>query len=147
MIYILALITLLFVGCDDGILNGQIETYDFDVNTGLEEDSNGYFHFLLSEHNNGTSDQSLKRFTAQTNNPEIQFVQWDCDSYYIYYHMEEEFIVPIINNSSYTDDLGEAHTMFGPHSSMVGDTVIVFVGYVDSFYDIEYTKTINIILE
>ena len=37
--------------------------------------------------------------------------------------------------------------MFGPHSSMVGDTVMVYVGYVDSIYDVEYTQIIDIILD
>ena len=31
--------------------------------------------------------------------------------------------------------------MFGPHNSMVGDTVMVYVGYVDSIYDVEYTQS------
>ena len=28
--------------------------------------------------------------------------------------------------------------MFGPHNSMVGDTVMVYVGYIDSIYDVYY---------
>ena len=66
---------------------------------------------------------------------------------YIYYYNGEQFGAPIINHSSYTDEIGEAHTMFGPHNSMVGDTVMVYVGYVDSIYDVEYTQIIDIILD
>ena len=146
--FILTLLVLLFTGCSDSILSGdQIETYDFNVVTGLEIDEYGYHRFPISTYSNGTTDQALKRFTAETNNPEIQFVYWDCSGLYIYYYNGEQFGAPIINHSSYTDDIGEAHTMFGPHSSMVGDTVMVYVGYVDSIYDVEYTQIIDIILD
>ena len=55
--------------------------------------------------------------------------------------------VDINNHSSYTDALGQANTMFGPQVFMVSDTVIVYVGYTDSIYDVEYMKTFSVILE
>ena len=73
--FILTLLVLLFTGCSDSILSGdQIETYDFNIITDLVIDENGYHRFPVSEYTNGISDQALKRFTAETNNPEIQFV-------------------------------------------------------------------------
>ena len=53
----------------------------------------------------------------------------------------------IINHSSYTNDVGDAFTMFGPQISMVGDTVTIYVGYVDYEYDIEYSEYFYVILE
>ena len=92
-------------------------------------------------------EQSLIRFTAYTNNPVTQFVWWDCTGYWEYEHMGEDFIVPIINHSSYTDANGEANTMFGPHISMVGDTVSVIFGYVDSIHELEYHRIFDVILD
>mgnify|MGYP003115580948 CR=1 FL=1 len=86
------------------------------------------------------------QFEANTNNPTIQFVRWECDSYWEYEYMGELFIVPIINSSSYTDEDGYAHTMFSPHISLLGDTVRVYVGYQDSNNGIEYSTEFDIIL-
>ena len=142
------LVVLLFVGCDNGLVNAdQIETYDFNIETGLDMDQNGYLHFPMSEYSSGQSEQSIVRFTAYTNNPEIQFVWWDSNGYWEYTMNGEEFLVPIINHSSYTNDFGEANTMFGPNVSMVGDTVMVSCGYVDSVYDVEYVEQFFIILD
>ena len=95
---------------------------------------------------NGGS-QALIRFTAHTNNPEIQFVWWDCNTTWDYDFMGTLHSVDIINHSSYTAALGQANTMFGPQVFMVSDTVIVYVGYTDSIYDVEYMKTFSVILE
>ena len=142
------ILALLFVGCDNGLVNAdQIETYDFNIETGLDIDQNGYLHFPMSEYSNGQSEQSIVRFTAYTNNPEIQFVWWDSNGYWEYMMNGEEFLVPIINHSSYTNAFGEANTMFGPNVSMEGDTVMVSVGYVDSIYDVEYVEQLFIILD
>ena len=42
---------------------------------------------------------------------------------------------------------GEANTMFGPQTWMAGDTVQVFVGYLDSIHDVEYFESFYVILE
>ena len=62
--------------------------------------------------------------------------------------MNQEYQVPVINNSSYTDDIGEAHSMFGPHMSMVGDTILVTCGYTDEWNgDRNYSKLIYVVLD
>ena len=63
------------------------------------------------------------------------------------YFFNDEIPVDIINHSSYTDDVGDAHTMFGPQVWMAGDTAEVFVGYVDSIHNIEYNYSFFVILE
>ena len=94
-----------------------------------------------------SSTQALVRFTAHTHNPEIQFVYWDCDTQWMYDYMNNDIPVDIINHSSYTDVNGEANTMFGPQTWMAGDTVQVFVGYLDSIHDVEYFESFYVILE
>jgi hypothetical protein len=145
LISLITLSLLTFGGCDSP-LEPEAPHYDFGVDNRLgEADENGYFHMDLSDFSAG--EQSLIRFTATTNNPEIQFVWWDCTGYWVYEHMGEEFVVPIINHSSYTDYLGEANTMFAPHISMVGDTVTVNFGYVDSIHELEYHQVFDVILD
>ena len=55
-------------------------------------------------------------------------------------------LVPIINNSSYTNDDGDAFVMLGPHPEMAGDTITVIGGYTDNFNNIDYESYIFIVL-
>ena len=132
---VISLFLLLMFGCESNPTEPEnYEEYNFLVDTRLELDNNGYYHLDMSENNSGSSEQSLVRFTAITNNPyNPQFIWWNSDGYWTYEYMNQQFTVPIINNSSYTDDIGEAHSMFGPHISMVGDTVAVACGYTDEW--------------
>ena len=146
MRFLVALSLLAFIGCDSSVTGPEAPVYELTADNRLgEPDGNGYYHMDMSDYSVG--EQSLIRFTAYTNNPVTQFVWWDCTGYWEYEHMGEEFIVPIINHSSYTDANGEANTMFGPHISMVGDTVSVIFGYVDSIHELEYHRIFDIILD
>ena len=143
---LIALALLTFGGCDSSVTGPEVPVYDLTVDNRLgEPDENGYYHMDLSDHSVG--EQSLIRFTAITDNPVIQFVWWDCTGYWVYEHMGEDFDVPIINHSSYTDALGEANTMFAPHYTMVGDTITVIFGYVDSIHELEYHRVFDVILD
>ena len=146
-LHILIVLSLLaFVGCNSSVTGPEAPVYELTVDNRLgEPDENGYYRMDMSDYSVGQ--QSLIRFTAYTNNPEIQFVWWDCTGYWEYNHMGEDFVVPIINHSSYTDANGEANTMFGPHISMVGDTVSVIFGYVDSIHELEYHRIFDVILD
>tara|TARA_Y100000593_G_scaffold86168_1_gene164400 strand:- start:5431 stop:5847 length:417 start_codon:yes stop_codon:yes gene_type:complete len=135
---------MLAIGCSDNMSNQNSIEYEFTVETGLPLDGNGYYHFVMETY--GTS-QALTKFTVHTNNPITQFVYWDCDTQFDYQWQNQNFDVDIINHSSYTNDVGDAFTMFGPQISMVGDTVTIYVGYVDYEYDIEYSEYFYVILE
>ena len=64
------LFLLLFFGCESNPIEPEnYEEYNFLVDTRLELDNNGYYHLDMSENNSGSSEQSLVRFTAITNNP------------------------------------------------------------------------------
>ena len=146
MRFLVVLSLLAFIGCDSSVVGPEAPVYELTVDNRLgETDENGYYRMDMSDYSVGQ--QSLVRFTASTNNPEIQFVWWDCTGYWEYNHMGEDFVVPIINHSSYTDANGEANTMFGPHISMVGDTVSVIFGYVDSIHELEYHRIFDVILD
>ena len=142
LIYILSLFYLF--GCSNNMFGINSEEYNFSVETKLPMDENGYYHFTMVTY---STTQALTKFTVHTNNPRIQFVYWDCDTQFDYEWMNQNFDVDIINHSSYTNSDGDAFTMFGPQITMVGDTVTVYVGYVDSEFDVEYSEKFYVILE
>ena len=138
---------LLFTGCDTCIVCADtIETYEYDLQVGLEQDENGYYMLPMMNPTNG---QVLHKFTLDTNNPnENQFVWWDCDTQFemglLGGHTE---MVDIINHASYTGNDELAHTMFGPWVDMIGDTVKVSFEYTDSWYGVYYYEQFQVILK
>jgi hypothetical protein len=140
-------ILLIFIcGCSNNVFGDQIKTYPFELEVGLEQDDNGYYILPMIDSFNG---QVLHKFTVNTNNPtENQFVYWDCETQMEMHIMDgwtED--IDIVNHASYTGSDEHAHSMFGPFVEMTGDTVTIFVGYVDSIYDVEYTETFSVILQ
>ena len=144
---ILAVISMLLVGCEDPYFANlhseeDTETYQFDVSAVyLYTDSNGYFHMILDP----SSNQTLTRLVAYTNNPDIQKVMWDADAYWVYNGED----ISLVNSDSYSDGAsGEAYTMFAPIYSMLGDTIRVYSWYYDEHnsnaYYIDY---IDIVLD
>jgi len=132
----LLIISLFFVGCSESVLgNHDTETYPFELQLNLEQDINGYYHLPMNQYGDGT--QTMHQFSVDTNNPHTsppQFVYWDTE------------MIDIINHSSYATSEGIAYTMFGPHHDQIGDTVMVFVGYVCNINDIEYQEYFRVIL-
>ena len=135
---------LCFYGCEDNI-SGPSEDpiyYDFSLSTDLEVDENGYYSMYLDE------GQNLQRITAYTNQFDVpQNVQWFCDTQWSYEFSSDTFYVNIINPSSYTDSYGEANTMFGPMSDMVGDTIGIWSGYNDLIWESVYVDSLFLILK
>ena len=84
----------LLVGCSPE----PTPIYDFELNTGLELDENGYYHLDIED---GVV-QVLHKFEVDTNNPNIQMVHWVCDTYHEMDYFGYTELVPIINESSYT---------------------------------------------
>ena len=144
-IFSLVLVVLCFWGCESNIVGVEEESpyYEFSLSTDLEIDENGYYSMYLNP--NG---QSLKRITAYTNQFDVpQNVQWACDTQWSYEFMGDTFYVNIVNPSSYTDSYGEANTMFGPMSDMVGDTIGIWSGYNDLIWENVYVDSLFIILK
>ena len=147
LLNILAIISMLMVGCADPYfanLHSEegSEEYPFEVSTvWLEADGNGYFHMELSSGSN----QTLTRLVAYTNNPNIQKVMWESDTYWIFQGEE----VPVVNSASYSDEYtGKAYTMFAPIYDMLGDTLRVYSWYYDDYNgDKYYTDYIEVVLD
>jgi len=147
LLNILAIISMLLVGCVDPYfanLHSEegSEEYLFEVSTvWLEADGNGYFHMELSSGSN----QTLTRLVAYTNNPNIQKVMWEADTYWIFQGEE----VPVVNSASYSDEYtGEAYTMFAPIYDMLGDTLRVYSWYYDDYNgDKYYMDYIEVVLD
>ena len=133
----------LLIGCNTNLIGS--EKYPFSIHPNLPLDENGYFHLEMLE--NSSTAGNNKLFHVSTNNPNMQFVYWDCDTKFQYIWQNQIFEVDIINHSSYTNINGIAFTIFSPQISMAGDTVAVWVGYEDSETDIEYSMQISIILD
>ena len=144
-VFSLVLVVLCFWGCENNIVGVEEESpyYEFSVSTDLEIDDNGYYSMYLN-----SEGQSLKRITAYTNQLDIpQNVQWACDTQWSYEYMGNTFYVDVVNPSSYTDSGGEANTMFGPMSEMVGDTIGIYSGYRDLIWETVYVDSLFIILK
>ena len=139
---IIIILCLILVGCDNGDIMGPQSSYDFQIeieNNYLDE--NGYYHIQLNPNS-----QTLQKITGHTNNPNIQKVYWNCDTMLEMEYQGQLVLVPIINNSSYTNDDGDAFVMLGPHPEMAGDTITVIGGYTDNFNNIDYESYIFIVL-
>tara|TARA_Y100000004_G_scaffold82699_1_gene92725 strand:+ start:279 stop:743 length:465 start_codon:yes stop_codon:yes gene_type:complete len=150
LIRFLSIVFFILIGCSDNPVGVQEpQTYPFELNTGLEQDKNGYYRLPMSQYGNGT--QTIHQFSVDTNNPHTsppQFVYWDCDTQVEHTLFGEHTdMVDIINHSSYATSEGIAYTMFGPHSDQIGDTVTVYVGYVCNEYDVEYHEYFQVILD
>jgi hypothetical protein len=138
---------MLLVGCENPYFTNPhseegTETYQFDVSAVyLNTDSNGYFHMIL----NPSSNQTLSRLVAYTNNPNTQKVMWDADVYWIF----NGDAVQVVNSDSYSDRTsGEAYTMFAPIYSMLGDTIRVYSWYYDEHNsNAYYNDYIDIVLD
>ena len=140
-------ILILFIGCEDPYfanLHSEEggEEYPFDISAvWLESDANGYFHMELSSGSN----QTLTRLVAYTNNPNIQKVMWESDTYWVFQGED----VPVVNSASYSDEYsGEAYTMFAPIYDMLGDTLKVYSWYFDEYNDNKhYLDSIEVVLD
>ena len=152
---IVGLITLigfsLFVGCED-----PIEPIEFELNSGLTKDGNGYYHMTLDT----TNWQTLHRIEGRVlrNNDGVNVIKfaWASNMYWIignnfgyaientgsdemwYIGYDTTYItwftgyeVPIVNSASYSREDGEVNAMIAPVRTMVGDTATIYYGYHD----------------
>ena len=145
----------LFIGCED---QKQLESIDFELNSGLVVDSNGYYHIQIDT----TRWQTLHRISGNVNrngNP-VNVIKfgWSSSHYWmlgdtigyiitrgltddlIYVSYDTSYItgfngfeVPVVNGASYSDEEGEVSTVIAPVKTMRGDTATIFYGYYDSW--------------
>ena len=138
------LLSLFYIGCESPVSNEIVE-HEFRVfSETLVKDSNSYYHMSL----NPGVNQTFNTLTAHTTSEMIQKVGWYTEESWTYTHFNgEDFEVPLVNGASYTDIIGEAHTVFAPIYEMLGDTIKVYAEYIDENTNLLYTSWISIVLE
>jgi len=138
------LLSLFYIGCESPVSNEIVE-HEFRVfSETLVKDSNSYYHMSL----NPGVNQTFNTLTAYTTSESIQKVGWYTEESWTYTHFNgEDFEVPLVNGASYTDVIGEAHTVFAPIYEMLGDTIKVYAEYIDENTNLLYTSWISIVLE
>ncbi len=138
------LLSLFYIGCESPVSNEIVE-HEFRVfSETLVKDSNSYYHMSL----NPGVNQTFNTLTAHTTSESIQKVGWYTEESWTYTHFNgEDFEVPLVNGASYTDIIGEAHTVFAPIYEMLGDTIKVYAEYIDENTNLLYTSWISIVLE
>ena len=148
-------ILLLLVGCDETYVfeptlpipyhvnNEYSSNYTCDYTLTLDSylymDVNGYYHMeFLNEYN-----QTFTTLTAYTNSTDAyQNVGWlsgqeiNINGYW----------VNLVNQNSYTDENGEAHTVLSVWETFIGDTITVYSGYTDQC-NIQYIDSLKFIIK
>ena len=139
------LLSLFYIGCESPVSNSEVIEHEFRVfSETLVKDSNSYYHMSL----NPGVNQTFNTLTAYTTSEMIQKVGWYTEESWTYTHFNgEDFEVPLVNGASYTDIIGEAHTVFAPIYEMLGDTIKVYAEYIDENTNLLYTSWISIVLE
>jgi len=146
------LLTILFFTPSCSKDESYILGHDFEIDTRLGIDSNGYYHLQL-----GQEWQTLHRISGQVsevaNEYELTRVEWTSSHYwligdtlgyvvhqnwtlndngYLYLNNDTSYVtwfdgqeVTTINNASYSTMDGEINTMFAPVQTMEGDTITI----------------------
>tara|TARA_R100001082_G_C4294954_1_gene129839 strand:- start:332 stop:727 length:396 start_codon:yes stop_codon:yes gene_type:complete len=118
MKFILSIIILLLVGCDNPL---ESEFTFLNIHLDSEKDSNGYYHIDY----NGTTYEHVYYQTTPN-----QRVHWGSEDTFSIDWMFNTYEEPIINYSTYADDWGSGQQLFYLDSEAIGDTMMI-VGYID----------------
>ena len=150
------LFVLLLFSCDNGntIITEQEDIVDndfveknnvdyyLDLESYLDINEDGYYEMMFL--NNYV--QTFTTLTAKTGSyNNYQLLYWETNRIHTIHWMGSEFETDLINHHSYTDEIGEAHTVFGPWSEFIGDTVTVYASYEDE-YNNNYLDSLIIII-
>ena len=141
--FLVIFISVLVISCDNQNnifgTNDNTDFYYLNLTSYLEKDESGYYRMnLLNSYN-----QTFTTLKAETGSDfTVQKVSWtankeiNIDGYW----------VQLVNSSSYTDNFGEAHTVFSGWYEFLQDTITVFAEYDDEFGN-NYLDSLKIIVE
>ena len=118
MKFILSILILLLVGCDNPL---EPEITFLNIYLDSEKDSNGYYHIDY----NGTTYKHVYYQTTPN-----QRVRWGSEDTFSIDWMFNTYEEPIINYSTYADEWGSGQQLFYLDSEAVGDTMMI-VGYIN----------------
>ena len=155
----------LFVGCSDcrSPFEPELSPITFELNSGLDEDVNGFYHMVIDTN----SWQTIHRISGRVyrDGLPVNVIKfgWASSHYWVvgdnfgyvicntgltdygvYVGYDTTYItwfggaeVPIVNGSSYSREDGEVNTVIATVKTMVGDTATIFYGYYDNWKEEE----------
>lgn len=127
---------LFLIGCN--ITDNGLEPLQLDLvlDGRLPLDERGFYHLTLNPYTN----QTTHRITGKVLHQERQTkVDWESNLNWFF----NGELVPTVNSTSYSTELGEINVMIAPIYDMKGDTLIV-TGYVTESNE---SETISIVLK
>jgi len=164
----IVLMSLGLSGCEDTLNQRGSESMYIQMDTNLEQDSNGFYHLTL----NRSKFQTLHRLSGKVedkygNGLDVVPFDWESNLFWVlndtlgkiirrnfndeglYVSVDTSYIigfdgqvVPTINPFCYSNSKGEFNQMTGFVKSMVGDTAVINISY---FSDI--VSTLQIVLD
>jgi len=167
------LLTILIVGCENEPLTDDNLQIEFNLNTQLDLDRNGFYHLKV----NRNTFQTLHRIsgdilTESGEGVDVVKFEWKSSHYWIlgdtlgyiinrnfndegrYVSVDtsyvvgfEGFEVQTINCCSYSNSDGEVNTMLGVVKQMVGDTLTIDVSYYHPYTTELESQSFQIVLE
>ena len=131
-------IYIFIVGCDNIICDDcylEIEA------PSLQMDYNGYYHMEFD--GSGFSNQTFTTLNANTGYiNEYQKVAWITNrEIYI-----DGYWTNLVNQNSYTNNDGVAHTVLAVWEQFIGDTIMVYAGYHDNC-NIHHLDSLEVIID
>ena len=132
-------IYIFIVGCDDSIICD--DCYLEIGASSLQVDDNGYYHMVFD--GGLLSNQSFTTLDANTGYiNEHQKVMWITN--------KETYIngywINLVNQNSYTDNDGVAHTVLAVWEQFIGDTIMIYAGYHDNC-NIHHLDSLGVIID
>ena len=134
-------IYIILTGCEGNNVVGGCQSDCFlNINApALTMNENGIYELEWIDGYN----QTFTTLTAYTNSTDVyQHVGWmsaqeiNINGYW----------VNLVNGNSYTDELGEAHTVLGVWEEFINDTIMVYSGYTDQC-NIQYIDSLKFIIK
>ena len=134
---IICSILLFIVGCDTRVTDPNYIPLDFELDTQLPMDENGYYHIEWLEGYN----QTFATLEAITNTEGYNKIYWTSQQGIEY---GGEF-VSCVNPASYTSD-GVARQTMAVWEEMVGDTITIYSSFEDWCY-IQHIDSIKVVVD
>ena len=130
-------IYILLVGCESPLI---CEDCYLDINASdLTLDDNGYYHMEFLDSYVQTFSTLKAETGITTYNQKVKWIS------------NKEILIAghwtnLVNGNSYTDDDGEAYTVFSAWDNFIGDTVKVYSGYTDNC-NIQHVDSLEVVIE
>jgi hypothetical protein len=104
--------------------SNNLDIYDvWKQNNPLEEDSNGYYHFLYNPTGTSSSDYGIVKYITEI---PMTLVNWDSPDEFCILFQIQMICQPIINFSTYSGSDGYGQQLFYIDSNLIGDTLTIY---------------------